>query len=118
MKIKQEPKTYRVWHIPQVPGAAFHVQVDSLEKAILVREVLALYDMFQYVERIKPDYSNASGIEEPTTDPEDTEEWWEADEGDVEAQHEAMDTTFLDGYARDLSERMEIRDSALQQNGA
>lgn len=53
----------RVWHIPQVPMAAFHVEVASLEQAELVITTLARYDLFQLNQGVKPDYSNASGLE-------------------------------------------------------
>ncbi len=54
----------KVWHIPQVPGEPFYVPVSSLEEATKVLGVLADYDLFQYEDRIKPDYCNASGLEE------------------------------------------------------
>lgn len=53
----------RVWHIPQVPMSAFYVYVDNLKEAKLILEVLAKYDLFQYENNVKPDYSNASGLQ-------------------------------------------------------
>lgn len=53
----------RVWHIPQVPGAIFHVGVDTPQEAQRVLKMLADYDDFQFKHRIKPDYCNASGLE-------------------------------------------------------
>lgn len=55
--------TLRVWHIPQVPMAPFHVEVPDLASARLVSDALAEYDLFQLRHRIKPDYCNAQGIE-------------------------------------------------------
>jgi hypothetical protein len=52
----------RVWWIPQIPGKAFRVPVASLEEGVKLLIVLADYDLFQYKNRIKPDYSNAGGI--------------------------------------------------------
>lgn len=54
----------RVWHIPQVPMAPFLVPVESVREAKLVLDTLADYDLFQYENNIKPDYSNVSGLEE------------------------------------------------------
>jgi len=54
---------YRVWHIPQVPGKSFHVFVNNPKEAKKVLEILADYDIFQYDNHIKPDYSNAGGLE-------------------------------------------------------
>ena len=53
----------RVWWIPQVPGQPFHVPVASVAEARLLVDALAAYDAFQYRNRIKPDYSNAGGLE-------------------------------------------------------
>jgi hypothetical protein len=53
----------RVWHIPQIPGDAFYVPVSSPEEAGKLLNTLAQYDLFQYENNIKPDYSNASGLE-------------------------------------------------------
>lgn len=58
-----EPLQLRVWHIPQVPMQPFHVAVASIEQAILVLHTLAQYDLFQFNHNVKPDYSNASGLE-------------------------------------------------------
>jgi hypothetical protein len=59
------PKTgqLRVWWIPQVPGKPFHVLVENVEKAVLVINTLTRYDEFQLLHKIKPDYSNAGGLE-------------------------------------------------------
>lgn len=53
----------RVWWIPQVPGKPFHVDVASPDEAKKLMVVLADYDLFQFKNRIKPDYSNAGGLE-------------------------------------------------------
>lgn len=52
----------KVWWIPQVPMKAFEVPVSSLEEGIKVMDVLADYDLFQYENKVKPDYTNAGGI--------------------------------------------------------
>ncbi len=52
----------RVWHIPQVPMKAFEVQVSSPEEAVKVLDVLAQYDLFCWRNRVRGDYSNASGL--------------------------------------------------------
>lgn len=77
----------RVWHVPQIPGPAFHVAVRSLGEALFVINTLGLYDLFQLEHRIKPDYCNASGL--LVFDPTDTEDgpngsWveWETEDGD------------------------------------
>lgn len=53
---------YMVWWIPQVPMPAFHVPVRNLEQAKLLLEALAQYDIFQFVNKVKPEYSNTGGL--------------------------------------------------------
>lgn len=57
-------KMLRIAHIPQLGGHAFHVNVDHLQEAKKIMDVLAAYDHFQYENRIKPDYANATFLEE------------------------------------------------------
>ncbi|KOQ93302.1 superinfection exclusion protein [Pluralibacter gergoviae] len=56
-------KKLRVWHIPQVPGEAFTVDVGSVEEGVKVMSILGGYDAFQYENNIKPDYCNANGLQ-------------------------------------------------------
>jgi Superinfection exclusion gene product 17 len=54
----------RLWWIPQVPGKPFRVVVDTVYEAKQVYGLPAEYDLFQFKHNIKPDYSNAGGLEE------------------------------------------------------
>jgi hypothetical protein len=67
----------RVWHIPQVPMAPFHVPVKSLEEAGAVLNALARYDLFQLEHNIKPDFCNAAGLE--VYEDGEWSEWYSAD---------------------------------------
>lgn len=61
-----EPKEndLRIWWIPQIPmNNPFYVSVKNIKEAILVDKTLVRYDMFQFENNIKPDYSNAGGLE-------------------------------------------------------
>lgn len=62
----------RVWWVPQVPMKAFHVPVKNLREAALTLDTLARYDLFQYENRVKPDYANAGGLAifDPDSDPD------------------------------------------------
>ena len=53
----------RVWWVPQVPMDPFTMLVKSIPHAVLLLDALARYDLFQLEKRIKPDYSNAGGLE-------------------------------------------------------
>lgn len=52
----------KVWHIPQIPGKAFEVDVETIEEGVKIMDVLGNYDLFQYNNNIKPDYCNVNGI--------------------------------------------------------
>ena len=65
----------RVWHIPQVPGQIFAVPVESVREAAKVLYMLAYYDQFQYQNKIKPDFCNASGLEEFDEEAKIWREW-------------------------------------------
>ena len=77
----------RVWHIPQVPMKPFRIDVIDVRQAADVLHTLWNYDRFQYENRIKPDYSSASGLE--VYDPEDPEGWgeWHSDHGQDLIEH-------------------------------
>lgn len=83
-----EPKigALRVWHIPQVPGSPFHVYVDTLQEAQRVLNILANYDLFQYKNKIKPDYCSAAGLEQYVVYFDDGKpgwnEWYDEETGD------------------------------------
>jgi hypothetical protein len=54
---------FRIWHKSQIPGKSFKLTVQSPEEGQEILDILADYDLFQFENNIKPDYSNASGIE-------------------------------------------------------
>lgn len=63
MKIEPRDGSLRLWWIPQIPGKPFYVEVASVVEAMLVYDTLTRYDAFQFENYIKPDYSNAGGLE-------------------------------------------------------
>lgn len=64
VKTAKGRKPMRVWHIPQIPGKAYHVPVASIKEAKKILIVLAEYDLFQLKHNIKGDYANAAGLQE------------------------------------------------------
>ena len=70
-------KKLRVWWIPQVPGKPFRVEVASVAEGVKLMNVLADYDAFQFKNHIKPDYSNAGGLEvwDENSDGEGKADW-------------------------------------------
>lgn len=81
--INQGEYDYRVWHIPQVPGKPFQVEVTDGTTAKLILDVLAQYDAFQFEHNIKPDYCNAQGVEVIVDG-----EWCNIDDDELEEQVE------------------------------
>ena len=67
---------FRVLWVPQVPMKPFIVDVTSREEGQKIFEVLANYDLFQFENKIKPDYCNEGSIElsHPTIT---NGEWWD-----------------------------------------
>jgi len=84
----------QVWWIPQVPGKPFVVDVDSVAEGVKIMNVLADYDKFQFDNNIKPDYSNAGGLNmwDEDSDGEGTPGWvsWYDDEDDTDDPEEWM----------------------------
>jgi hypothetical protein len=76
MRNTPEIGALRVWHVPQVPGKAFHVSVASPKEAKKILDTLANYDLFQLKHRIKPDYCNAGGLERYDAGNGDGEPGW------------------------------------------
>ena len=74
--------TLRVWWIAQIPlkknEMPFFVSVKTIKEAKKIIEILSMYDFYQLEHKIKPDYSNAGGLQEY-----DGKEWveWEDEEG-------------------------------------
>jgi len=83
--VKKEARTkgdLRVWWIPQVPGKAFYVPVNSPQMAKKILDVLANYDLFQLKNNIKPDYSNVGGLHE--FDGMEWGDWCDEDGNDID----------------------------------
>ncbi len=76
----------RIWHIPQVPMKAFHVEVSNIDEAWKILNTLWNYDLFQYENKVKPDYCNMSGLEYFD---EEEKDWlgWEDEDGYNIKQH-------------------------------
>lgn len=80
MSDTQRTSELRVWWIPQVPGKPFYTNVSSVAEGVQLMDVLARYDAFQLVHRIKPDYSNAGGIEMKDADGQ-WSDWYDEETG-------------------------------------
>lgn len=74
---------FKVWWIPQVPMKAFEVEVASIEEGAKIMSVLADYDIFQFENRIKPDYCNVGGLMTLDTDG-DWVDWEDEETGETD----------------------------------
>lgn len=81
----------RIWWIPQIPMKAFHAEVATLAEAKRTLTILANYDLFQFDNKVKPDYSNAGGLQVFQPDSEWVED---GDDGWIDWENE-------DGYGID-----------------
>jgi hypothetical protein len=91
----------RVWHIPQVPGEAFHVGVADINEALKVLDILAIYDDFQYQQHVKPDYCNAQGVQ--VYDGTEWTDWYDEVSGeDLHDYRARLDDQRLDREADDV----------------
>lgn len=104
----------RVWWIPQVGvNAIFHVPVHSVIEATKIMTVLAIYDEFQYENRIKPDFCNTGGLE---VWDEASQEWrsWDYNNGD-EYYDDPYDycrdhLTGFEQFEKEVREQVDFRD--------
>lgn len=80
----------RVWHIPQVPMKAFRVEVSNIDEAWKILNTLWDYDLFQYENRVKPDYCNASGLEYFDEEENAWYEWRDDGGYDIKRHFESM----------------------------
>jgi hypothetical protein len=73
-------KKLQVWWIPQIPGKPFEVPVSTVEEGAKILRVLADYDLFQLKHHIKPDFSNAGGLNQWCEEDNDWESWYYEDD--------------------------------------
>jgi hypothetical protein len=72
---------FKAWYIPQVPMKAFEREFDSLETASLVLNAVIDFSIFEFENKVKPDYSDAAGI---AMWDEESGEWEDVDDSEWE----------------------------------
>lgn len=70
----------RVWWIPQIPMRPFYYLASSVKEAVVLCDCLARYDIFQYENSIKSDYSNAGGLQ--VFENGEWSDWYDEETGD------------------------------------
>jgi hypothetical protein len=83
----------KVWYIPQLPMSAYEVDIvrhsgesDSayLQRAAETLNAIIGLSIFEFENRIKPDYSDATGIMRWEVDGDGGFDWFEVDESEYE----------------------------------
>lgn len=78
----------QVWWIPQLGiSKMFEVDVADVAEGVKVMDVLARYDLFQYENKVKPDYANAGGLRRWCDDSDGVgtpgwEDWYDEETGE------------------------------------
>lgn len=70
---------FRAWYVPQMPMAAFEFPTATRAEATLVLDAITKFSMFEFENRVKPDYSDAGGVQEFVDG-----EWMDVEEDDVD----------------------------------
>jgi hypothetical protein len=90
----------RVWWIPQIPGKSFLIPIGnirefgSLLKGKFIMDALANYDIFQFENDIKSDYSNAGGVSIYHEPDAEWIDWYDADGNDIDTADLGGDQTW------------------------
>lgn len=74
-------KKLRVCHFPQIPCEPFIVEVEDLKQAKEICNVLADYDLFQFDNKIKPDYYNTTVVEIFDDEEQEWASWYDEETG-------------------------------------
>lgn len=87
MKTTNKPGDLQVWWVPQVPMKSFTVPVGSVFEGVKLLDVLAAYDLFQFENKVKPDYCNAGGLQRWCADSDGEgnpgwEDWYDEETGE------------------------------------
>jgi hypothetical protein len=85
----------KVSHFPQIPCEPFEVNVNNIDQALFIMDTLANYDLFQYENKIKPDYCNTTCLSmwDEDSDGEGNPDWvnWYDEEGNDIDAYELID---------------------------
>lgn len=71
---------FKAWYIPQIPGEAFEVEVDSPAEGFKILDIISRFSLFEFENRVKPDYADAGGVVEWD---ESEQDWWDVDEDEM-----------------------------------
>lgn len=76
---------------PASPDESIPCRCGNARRSVKVLDILADYDMFQFENRVKPDYCNAQGLEEWDEQEDGWCEWYSEDGLDIKEYREQME---------------------------
>jgi hypothetical protein len=87
-----QPGDLLVWYIPQVPMKAFERFLplrgrdpeEALREAVLIQDTIIEFSAFEFENRVKPDYSDATGIARWEGDGAGGMDWYDIEEEELE----------------------------------
>ena len=56
------PTKFKIWYVHQIPGKAYTQEVSSPEDGQMILDAIYQVALYQYENRMIPDYANAGGI--------------------------------------------------------
>lgn len=76
----------QIWYIPQIPGKPYTVNVLSrdLGEAYRILDAIIGLSIFEFENKVKPDYADAAGICRWESDGDGGFNWYEVDEEEIE----------------------------------
>ncbi|MFF0498489.1 hypothetical protein ACFYU5_18935 [Nocardia aobensis] len=78
------PGDLRIWYIPQIPMKAYYRDITSVEEGRNLLDAIYELALFEFHNNVKPDYSNAGGIERWEEDGEGGYSWCTVDEDEMD----------------------------------
>lgn len=87
IELPSKAERFRAVYVPQVPMHALTVEVTSLEQAVVALESITALSIFEFKNRVKPDYSDFGTIERWDDEEQD---WEDVDEEDYADLAEAL----------------------------
>ena len=80
--MNKDNKKLRVWWAPQIPMKPLYIPVETPEEGKKIMDILAVYDLFQLENNIKPDFCNMGGLQMYNEEEKEWEDWYMETESD------------------------------------
>ena len=78
----------RIWYVPQVPMNGYYEKVDSVAEGFRILDTIYKVALFEFENRVKPDYANAGGVARFEDDGDGGLDWFDVDEQEWRSENE------------------------------